>query len=258
MVYLKSEREIEQICASCRIAAETMARVLESVKVGVTTAELDRIAARYIKSQGAVASAKGYQVPGRPPYPGSVCISVNDEVVHGIPRERPLRDGDILSVDIAVKWRGYHGDMNVTTVAGAASAAAQRLVDTTREAMERGIRAAVVGNRLGDLGHAIQSYVEAQGYSIVREYCGHGIGRSFHEDPQVLHYGRPGTERRLEAGMVFTVEPMVNAGGAAVRELDDGWTAVTADGALSAQFEHTVAVTRAGPRVLSRFDDLPF
>ena len=167
-------------------------------------------------------------------------------------------DGDILAVDIAVKRDGYHGDMNVTMVAGTASPEALRLVETTRHAMDLGIQAGVAGNRLGDIGHAIQSYVESAGYTIVREYCGHGIGRDFHEEPQVLHYGRPGTGQRLQNGMVFTVEPMVNQGDAGVRELDDRWTAVTLDGSLSAQFEHTMTVTPQGPRVLSRFDDLPF
>ena len=258
MIHLKSDREIERIRASCRIAAETMAAVMEHVRPGVTTGELDRLAARYIRKQGAVASAKGYKAPGRPPYPGSVCISANDEVVHGIPGDRELQDGDILAVDIAVKKSGYHGDMNVTTVAGNPGPEARRLLDVTRQAMEIGIAAALVGHRLGDLGHAIQRFVEGSGYAIVREYCGHGIGRDFHEDPQILHYGQPGTGRRLQAGMVFTVEPMVNQGAAGVRELDDGWTAVTADGSLSAQFEHTLTVTGDGPRVLSRFDDLPF
>lgn len=258
MIHLKSDREIDRIRSSCRVAAETMARVMEHVRPGVTTGELDRIAADYIRKQGAVSSAKGYEASGRPPYPGSVCISVNDEVVHGIPGDRELQPGDILAVDIAVKKDGYHGDMNVTMAAGELDPAAARLVSTTKQAMEVGVQNAVPGNRLGDLGHAIQTYVEGAGYSIVREYCGHGIGRNFHEEPQVLHFGRPGTDRRLQAGMVFTVEPMVNEGSAAVRELEDGWTAVTVDGSLSAQFEHTLVVTRDGPRVLSRFEDLPF
>lgn len=258
MIHLKSDREIERIRSSCRIAAETMACVMEYVKPGVTTGELDRIADRFIRRQGATSSAKGYQTAGRPPYPGAICISVNDEVVHGIPGPRVLQSGDILAIDIAVRKKGYHGDMNVTMAAGQPGPDAARLMHTTKQAMELGLLASVSGNRLGDIGHAIQSYVEAEGFAIVREYCGHGIGRSFHEEPQVLHYGRPGTDRRLQSGMVFTVEPMVNQGSAAVRELDDGWTAVTADGRLSAQFEHTLVVTDEGPQVLSRFDDLPF
>ena len=253
MVHLKSDKEIEKIRASCRIAAETIARVAEEVEPGVTTLKLDQVADQFIRKQGAVASAKGYRG-----FPKSICVSINDEVVHGIPGERVLQEGDILAVDIAVKKEGYHGDMNVCMVAGQASPEAERLLAATRQAMEIGLQASVPGNRLGDIGHAIQSYVEAQGYSVVRDYCGHGLGRAFHEDPQVLHFGFAGSGRRLQSGMVFTIEPMVNQGTADVRVLDDDWTAVTADGKLSAQFEHTVAVTRDGPFILSRFDDLPF
>lgn len=250
---LKSQKEIDKIRASCRIAAEAMSRALEEVAAGVTTQKLDQVADNYIRKEGAVASAKGYRG-----YPKSICVSVNDEVVHGIPGERVLCAGDILSVDIAVKKDGYHGDMNVSVAVGQTSTEAQHLLDVTRQAMERGLQTCVPSSRLGDVGYAIQEYVEAEGYSIVREYCGHGIGRSFHEEPQLLHFGTPGTGRRLQAGMVFTIEPMVNCGTAEVRVLDDDWTAVTADGALSTQFEHTVAVTKEGPDILSRFDDLPF
>jgi methionyl aminopeptidase len=253
MIHLKSAREVETIRASCRIAAETIARVGEAVAVGATTQTLDEVADAYIRKQGAVASAKGYKG-----YPKSICVSVNDEIVHGIPGEKVLCEGDILAVDIAVKKNGYHGDMNVTFVLGKVDDSVQHLVDTTREAMELGLLNCAPGNRLGDVGSAIQVPVEAAGYSIVREYCGHGIGREFHEEPQLLHFGMPGTGRRLQAGMVFTVEPMVNQGGPEVRVLDDDWTALTADGSLSVQFEHTVAVTGNGPDILSRFDDLPY
>lgn len=253
MVLLKSKCQIERIRASCRIAADAMACVRDALAPGVTTAVLDEIAADYIRSQGAVASAKGYKG-----YPGSICISINEEVVHGIPGPRQLRAGDILSVDIAVKKDGYHGDMNVSFAAGPVSEEATRLMGTTREAMDIGLQASVAGARLGDVGHVIQRRVEVEGFSVVRDYCGHGIGRDFHEDPQLLHFGTAGTGRRLEPGTVFTVEPMVNEGGIEVRVLDDQWTAVTADGSLSTQFEHTVAVTEDGPDILSRFDDLPF
>ncbi|MFA6109001.1 MAG: type I methionyl aminopeptidase [Candidatus Latescibacterota bacterium] len=253
MIHLKSAKEIALIRASCRLAAETMAVVMEHVRPGITTGRLDEIAEQFIRRQGAEASAKGYRG-----YPRSICVSVNDEVVHGIPGDRVLAEGDVLAVDIAVKKDGYHGDMNVTFPAGPIDPERERLLRVTREAMEVGIAAAVAGNRLGDLGHAIQSHVEAEGYSIVREYCGHGLGRSFHEDPQVLHFGTPGTGRRLQSGMVFTVEPMVNQGVPDLRLLDDGWTAITLDGKLSAQFEHTIAVGPGGPEILSRFDDLPF
>ncbi|MFL2542500.1 MAG: type I methionyl aminopeptidase [Candidatus Latescibacterota bacterium] len=253
MVHLKSVTEIERIRTSCRIAAEAMLAVSEELKPGVTTDHLDQVADRYIRSQNAVASALGYRG-----FPRSICISVNDEVVHGIPGERVLQKGDILAVDIAVKKNGYHGDMNVSMKAGDVTSQAQSLLDTTRQSLENGIAACSPGQRLGDIGHAIQSYVEERGFSIVREYCGHGIGRSFHEDPQLLHYGIAGTGRRLQAGMVFTIEPMVNEGGAENRVLADDWTAVTVDGRLSAQYEHTVLVTHDGPDVLSRFEDLPW
>lgn len=257
-MHLKSQSEIEKIRASCRIAAETMLRVLEEVKPGVTTVKLDQVAARYICSQGATASPLGYEVPGKPPFPKSICVSVNEVVVHGIPGNTVLQDGDILSVDITVARDGYHGDMNVTLIAGQARPETEHLLSVTRQALETGIQACTVGHRLGDVGHAIQTWVEGQGYSVVRDFCGHGIGREFHEAPQVLHFGTPGTGLRLQAGMVFTVEPMVNQGRYEVRELEDRWTAVTADGSLSAQFEHTLAVTASGPDVLSRFDDLPY
>lgn len=253
MLHLKSDRDIEHIRAAGRVAAEALLRVQEQLKVGITTGELDEVAARYIRSQGAVASALGYRG-----FPKSICISVNDEVVHGIPGERVLVAGDILAVDIAVKKNGFHGDMNATMLLGEVSAEAQRLVVTTRQAMDLGLALCTPEHRLGDIGHAVQTHAETQGYSIVREYCGHGVGRDFHEEPQLLHYGTAGTGRRLQIGMVFTIEPMVNQGVAETRLLDDDWTAVTADGKLSAQFEHTVAVTAKGPDVLTRFDDLPF
>jgi len=255
---LKSPSEIDKIRSSCRIAAETMLRVLEEVKPGVTTLELDQVAATYIRSQGATASPLGYEVPGKPPFPRSICVSVNEVVVHGIPGAQVIEDGDILSVDITVARQGYHGDMNVTVIAGQVRPQTEKLVAATRQALETGVEACAVGARLGDVGHAIQTWVEGEGYSVVRDFCGHGIGREFHEAPQVLHFGTPGTGLRLQAGMVFTVEPMVNEGSYEVRELGDRWTAVTDDGSLSAQFEHTVAVTEDGPDVLSRFDDLPY
>jgi len=253
MIHLKSDREIEKIRTSCRIAAEAMLRVIEEVAAGTTTLRLDQVADAYIRKQGAVASAKNYKG-----YPRSICASVNEVVVHGIPGEQVLQEGDLLSVDIAAQKDGYHGDMNVSVMVGAGDDETRRLLEATRQALELGLQASEKGKRLGDIGHAIQSYVEAQGYSVVRDYCGHGIGRAFHEDPQLLHFGLPGTGRRLQAGMVFTVEPMVNQGYPGVRVLEDDWTAVTEDGKLSAQFEHTVAITRDGPDVLSRFADLPF
>lgn len=253
MVHLKSKTEIERIRASCRIAADAMSRIKDGIAPGLTTAALDDIAVDYIRTQGGVASAKGYRG-----YPRSICVSINEEVVHGIPGPRQLLAGDIVSVDIAVKKDGYHGDMNVSFAVGEIEMETRRLLETTKQALEIGLAASEPGTRLGDVGHRIQTHVETAGFSVVRDYCGHGIGRNFHEEPQLLHFGTAGTGRRLQPGVVFTVEPMVNAGVADVRVLDDEWTAVTVDGALSAQFEHTVAVTDAGPDVLSRFADLPF
>lgn len=253
MLHLKSDSDIEKIRDSSRIAAEAMLRVQEELKPGVTTAYLDQVADSYIRSQGAVASALGYRG-----FPKSICISINDEIVHGIPGDRTVNEGDILAVDIAVKKDGYHGDMNVTMTLDPIDEGARNLVEATRQSLEIGLAASTPDNRLGDIGHKIQSYAEGQGFSVVREYCGHGIGRDFHEEPQLLHYGIAGTGRRLQVGMVFTIEPMINQGSPDTRLLDDDWTAVTADGRLSAQFEHTVAVTHNGPDILTRFDDLPF
>ncbi len=253
MLHLKSNSEIEKIRDAGRIAAEAMLRVKETVKVGCTTDELDSVAAKFIKSQGAKASALNYRG-----YPKSICVSTNNEIVHGIPGPRILLNGDIISVDIAVKKDGFHGDMNVTMPVGQVDNEATRLVDATFTCLELGIAKSSPNNRLGDIGHSIQHYAEKCGYSVVREYCGHGIGREFHEEPQLLHYGSADTGRRLQIGMVFTIEPMINFGDKGTKLLDDNWTAVTADGNLSAQFEHTVAVTSNGPDVLTRFDDLPF
>ena len=253
MIHLKSPEEIEKIRASCRIAAEAMEQVMKEVAAGVSTGRLDDVADTYIRSRNAIPSAKGYRG-----YPRSICISVNEVVVHGIPGERVLRAGDVLSVDIAVEKEGFHGDMNVSFAIGEIVPEARRLFDATLKSLNIGIEASRSENRVGDIGHVIQEYVESEGFSIVREFCGHGIGRSFHEEPQILHFGTPRTGRRLEPGLVFTIEPMVNAGVAEVTVLDDDWTAVTQDGKLSMQFEHTVAITENGPDVLSRFEDLPF
>ena len=253
MMHLKSQDEIERIRDSCRIAADAMALMADLVAPGITTAELDEVADAYIRQQGAVASALNYRG-----YPRSICTSINEVVVHGIPGTRRLANGDIISVDIAVKNAGYHGDMNVSFGVGDIDPETARLLATTKEGLEIGLRTSEPAARLGDVGHQIQTHIEAAGFSVVRDYCGHGIGRNFHEEPQLLHFGTSGTGRRLQPGVVFTIEPMVNAGVADVRVLEDEWTAVTADGMRSAQFEHTIAVTESGPDVLSRFHDLPF
>jgi methionyl aminopeptidase len=218
------------------------------VRAGITTDELDRIAEEAIRSRGAVPAFKGYRS-----YPKTLCASVNEQVVHGIPSKRKLKDGDIIGLDLGAIVGGFYGDSAVTVPVGAVDDQAARLVRVTEEALQLGIKQAVVGNRLTDISHAIQRHVEAAGYSVVTEFVGHGIGRQLHEEPQVPNYGKPGQGPRLQPGMVLAIEPMVNMGGSAVRVLDDRWTAVTADGSWSAHFEHTIAIQPGGPaKVLSQ------
>jgi methionyl aminopeptidase len=243
-----------------RAAGRAAARVLEfvapQVKPGVTTGELNRICHDYIVGElGCVPAPLGYGATGsRPPFPKSVCTSVNHVVCHGIPGEKPLKRGDIVNVDVTVIKDGFHGDTSTMFCVGEAPVLAKRLVSVAREAMLAGIRVVRPGAKLGDIGFAVQKLIEANGFSVVRDYCGHGIGRIFHEDPQVLHYGRPGTGIELKPGMTFTIEPMVNAGRPETRLLPDGWTVVTKDHSLSAQWEHTVLVTDTGVEVLTRRD----
>ena len=243
---LKTAEEIARIGEACRIVAGVLAEVSRAAQPGVATAELDRLAEARTRERGAVPAFKGYLG-----YPASICVSVNEEVVHGIPGVRVLRDGDIVGLDFGVSLDGYFGDAAVTVEVGRASAPARRLVAATREALARAVEAALPGGRIGDIGAAVQEHVEPLGFSVVREFVGHGIGRSLHEPPQVPNFGRRGTGGRIRSGLVLAVEPMVNAGRPEVRTLADGWTAVTADGALSAHFEHTVAITEAGPVVLT-------
>ena len=225
------------------------------IKPGVTTLELDKIALRYIEDvQGAISATVGYQPPGYPPFPASLCTSVNHVVCHGIPGDKVLKKGDIVNIDVTVIKDGWFGDTSRMFLVGgeaAASVQARRLCEVTYDAMWKGIEVVKPGATLGDIGHAIQTFAEAQGYSIVREFCGHGIGQRFHEDPQVLHYGRPGTLQVLKEGMTFTIEPMINAGKREIKEMGDGWTIVTKDRSLSAQWEHTVLVTPTGYDVLT-------
>ncbi|HEX7111139.1 MAG TPA: type I methionyl aminopeptidase, partial [Mizugakiibacter sp.] len=239
-VTLKTPEQIERMRTAGRLAAEVLELLVEHVKPGVTTEDLDRIAYEHIvKVQKAVPANVGYRG-----FPKTLCTSVNHVICHGIPSAtKVLKDGDILNIDVTVIKDGWHGDTSRMYFVGAPSTLARRLVDTTLEAMQRGIEQVRPGATLGDIGHAIQKHVEAAGFSVVREYCGHGIGTIYHEDPQVLHYGRPGTGLRLEKGMTFTIEPMVNAGKPHTRLLPDGWTVVTKDHSLSAQWEHTIAVT---------------
>ena len=251
-ITIKTPEDDEGMRVAGRLASEVLDMLTAHVKPGVTTDELDRLAHEHIVNvQGAIPAPLNYAPPGYTPYPKSVCTSVNHQVCHGIPNERPLKNGDIVNIDVTVIKDGWHGDTSRMYIVGEGSIAAKRLCQLTYEAMWRGIARVRPGARLGDIGHAIQTFAERQGFSIVREFCGHGIGRKFHEEPQVLHYGRPGTLEELVPGMVFTIEPMINAGRRDIKELGDGWTIVTKDRSLSAQWEHTVLVTDTGYEVLT-------
>ncbi|MDZ4348984.1 MAG: type I methionyl aminopeptidase [Xanthomonadaceae bacterium] len=248
-VSIKTPEQVEKMRIAGRLAAEVLQVVAPHVKPGVTTEELDRICNQHIiEVQGAIPANVGYRG-----FPKTVCTSVNNVICHGIPSEaKVLKDGDIVNIDVTVIKDGWHGDTSRMYYVGEPSVLARRLVETTREAMFRGIRAAVPGATLGDVGHAIQSFAESQRFSVVREYCGHGIGQVYHEDPQVLHYGLPGAGLVLQEGMTFTIEPMINAGKRHTRLLPDGWTVVTKDRSLSAQWEHTIHLTADGPEILTR------
>jgi methionyl aminopeptidase len=234
-----------------QIVAEVLQRLQAEAKPGVTTLDLDRIAEEMTRKRGAVPAFKGYRV-GTRVFPASLCVSINEEVVHGIPASRALKDGDIVGLDFGVVVEGYYGDAAVTVPVGKITAQAQHLLDATRESLWEGIRTIKVGSRLGDLSHAIQRYAESAGLSVVREFVGHGIGRRLHEEPQVPNFGEPGRGRLLREGMVLAIEPMLNLGEPGVLVKDDGWTAVTRDGSLSAHFEHSVAITADGPVVLTQ------
>ena len=235
-----------------RLAGDVLDYITPFIKPGITTDEVDRLCHEFIVGvQDATPAPLNYAPPGYQPYPKSVCTSVNHVVCHGVPGEKRLKPGDILNVDITVIKDGFHGDTSRMFYVGQPSIQARRLCDITYECMWLGIETVRPGAYLGDIGHAIQSHAERHGFSVVREFCGHGIGRKFHEEPQVLHYGRPGTGLRLEPGMIFTVEPMINAGKADIRQLADGWTIVTKDHSLSAQWEHTVLVSDNGYEVLT-------
>jgi methionyl aminopeptidase len=237
---------------ACRLASEVLDHITPHIQPGITTNDIDRIAAAHMRTQGTTSATLGYQPGGYPPYPKSLCTSVNHVVCHGIPNDKPLKKGDIVNVDVTVIKDGWFGDTSRMFMVGEVSIAAKRLVNITFEAMWRGIVQVRPGVRLGDIGNAIQRFAEGQGFSIVREFCGHGIGQKFHEEPQVLHYGKPGTLDELKPGMTFTIEPMINAGRRDVKELgNDGWTIVTKDHSLSAQWEHTVLVTEVGYEVLT-------
>jgi methionyl aminopeptidase len=257
-IVIKTTEDIEGMRLAGRLASEVLDLLTPHIKPGVTTLELDRIAHEHmVKVQGGVPATLNYAPPGYPPYPASLCASINEQVCHGIPDTRPLRSGDIVNLDVTVIKDGWHGDNSRMFVVGEGSIAAKRLCQVTFDAMWKGIAKVKPGARLGDIGHAIQTFAENAGFSVVREFCGHGVGKRFHEEPQVLHYGRPGTLEELVPGMIFTIEPMINAGRREIKEDRkgnrpyDGWTIVTKDRSLSAQWEHTVLVTETGYEVLT-------
>jgi methionyl aminopeptidase len=245
----KTPAELDAMAASGAVLAACHEALAAEIAVGVTTARLDAIAEELIRSRGGVPAFLGY--PGPTPYPASICASINDAVVHGIPGDYALRDGDVLSIDCGVVLDGWVSDAARTHAVGSVTPIAGRLIESTRLSLERGIAACVLGNRIGDIGHAVQSEVEGAGFSVVQSLVGHGVGRSMHEEPQVPNYGKPGTGLELVEGLVIAIEPMVNAGGHEVGLEDDGWTITTRDGSLSAHWEHTVAVTVDGPRILT-------
>lgn len=248
MIILKTPQEIELIAQASRIVALTIAFLRERVKPGITTADLDRLAEEFIVREGGRPAFKGYRG-----YPSTLCTSVNEEVVHGIPSPRKrLEEGDIIGIDVGAIVEGYYGDAAVTVPVGQISEAAARLIRVTEEALAAGLEQVRVGNRLSDVSHAIQTVAERGGYSVVTDFVGHGIGRNLHEDPQVPNFGKPGEGPRLKEGLVLAIEPMVNIGGSDVEVLDDRWTVVTRDRTLSAHFEHTIALTVEGPKVLTR------
>ena len=249
MVILKSPGEIEKIRQSNVIVAEILEVLRQKIEPGTNTLTLDKISEKLALARTARPAFKGYRG-----YPYSLCTSVNQQVVHGFPSRHPLKEGDILSMDFGIFYNGYHGDAAITVPVGKVSEIAQRLMKTTKQALFLGIEQAVPGKRLSDISHAIQSHAEAAGFSVVRKFVGHGIGKALHEDPQIPNYGKPGMGIRLKPGMVLAIEPMVNAGSYEVKTLEDGWTAVTKDGSLSAHFEHTVAITEDGPVILSTTD----
>ena len=248
MIQLKSAREIDLMAQGGRILAATIETLKAAVKPGVSTADLDQIAEEFIRShEGAVPAFKGLYG-----FPGSICASVNQEIVHGIPsKKRVLKEGDIISLDVGVGYKGYFTDSATTVAVGAVDAKTTKLLDVTKRALDAGIEAATIGNHIGDIGAAVQAVVEGAGFTVVRDLVGHGIGTSFHEEPQVPNYGKPKRKEKLVPGLTIAIEPMVNVGGPATKTLSDKWTIVTVDGSRSAHFEHTIAITGDGPRVLT-------
>lgn len=250
-ITLRSQAEISAMRKAGKIVAEVHDLIREAARPGMTTGELDKLAEELIRSRGGEPAFKGYCPPGRTPYPATLCTSVDDEIVHGIPGKRILLEGQILSVDVGVKLGDYYADAALTVAIGKVSRDAERLIRVTEESLYRGIDQVRVGNRVSDIGAAVQSHVESEGFNVVRDFVGHGIGTRLHEPPEVPNFGQPGFGPRIQAGMLLAIEPMVNAGDWRMRELADGWTAVTFDGSLSAHFEHTVAAGEEGPLVIT-------
>ncbi len=246
MIVLKSNEEIEKMAKASKIVAEVLFALKEMIKPGVTTLDLDKIAEEKIRGLGAVPAFKGYRG-----FPATVCTSINEEVVHGIPSSRSLEEGDIIGLDLGAVWEGYYGDSAITLPVGQIEQKIQGLLDVTRESLFEGIKKIQKDGRVSDISHAVQTHIEMAGFSVVRDFVGHGIGKNLHEEPQVPNYGKPDTGPRLKVGMVLAIEPMVNMGNPQVRVLDDHWTVVTEDKSLSAHFEHTIALTELGPRILT-------
>ena len=257
-VTIKNEDDIRKMRVAGKLAAEVLDFITPHVQHGVTTEEIDRLCHDYmVNTQDTVPAPLNYAPPGHAPYPKSICTSINNQICHGIPSDRLLKKGDVVNIDITVIKDGYHGDTSRMFYVGEPSIQAKRLCEITYQSMWKGIREVRPGARLGDIGFSIQQFAESHGFSIVREFCGHGIGKVFHEEPQVLHYGKNGTGLELKEGMTFTIEPMVNAGKKDIRMMPDGWTVVTKDRSLSAQWEHTILVTKNGYEVLTVSEHTP-
>jgi len=250
VIHIKNAREIDAIRESCRIVAETLNLVKKHTKAGITTGELDRMAEDHIRSRGGIPAFKGYRQVGTPPFPGTLCISINDTVVHGIPGDRVIADGDLVSIDCGVKKNGYFGDAALSVLIGD-DERKMKLMEVTERSLHLGIDQATDGNRVHDISHAVQQFVEANGFSVVRALCGHGVGKYLHEDPSIPNYGIKGTGKKLKDGMTLAIEPMVNMGKYEVFELSDGWTIKTVDGLPSAHFEHTILVNGLKPEILT-------
>ncbi len=251
MIYIKTNKEIDLIRESCRIVAETLQLVKSNIKPGVTTLELDKIAEDYIRSNDAVPAFKGYRQGPLLPFPGSICASIDEEVVHGIPANRQLKEGEIIAIDVGVLKNNYYGDAALSVPVGIISQEKKKLLEVTEKSLQLGIEQAIAGNRVHDISNAIQQFVEENGFSVVRELCGHGVGKFLHEDPSVPNFGKKGTGAKLKNGMTLAIEPMVNLGKYYVKTKPDGWTVITEDGSPSAHFEHTILINNNTPEILT-------